>query len=223
MQKSSGKLEKATLQNLDHKDAKPFKCLFNPTEYSIAKTNNWKPKDVVGKNVPQMTFTGGDSKTLTMSLFFDVAEEDSGDVRLYIDQLWALVLIDEKNKNYATKRARPPLCLFEWGEHWQFTAVVTSLKVRYTLFSENGTPIRATADVTFREAMDGSAKKKTNPSSFAEPGRRRRAVQSRDTLASIAFEEYGDASRWRILAEENGLDDPLDLHAGQILAIPPVT
>ncbi|HEX5322524.1 MAG TPA: hypothetical protein VFW40_01975, partial [Capsulimonadaceae bacterium] len=208
-------LTKATIQNLDTKDK--FECLFNPTEYSVAKNNSWQAKKVVGKNVPQLDFTGGQSKTLKMKLFFDVAEEDNGDVRKPVDKLWNLVMIDEKRKHPKTQKARPPLCLFQWGPNWQFVAAITSLSVNYTLFREDGTPVRATADVTFQEAEDASAQKGTNPTSYSEPGHRRREIRPRDTLALIAFEEYGDSSLWRLIAQANKIDDPLALTPGQVL------
>ena len=77
-------LEKLILQNSD-KPEKKLTCLFNPTEYSIAKTNNWKTKDNVGKNVPQVDFTGGGAKQLSLTLFFDVLEQPGADVRRYVD------------------------------------------------------------------------------------------------------------------------------------------
>ena len=212
-------LTKATLQNMDSKDK--FDCLFNPTQYTVAKNNSWQAKKVVGKNVPQLDFTGGQSKTLKMQLFFDVAEEDNADVRKAVDKLWNLVMIDETRKHPKTQKARPPLCLFQWGPNWQFIAAITALSVNYTLFKEDGTPVRATADVTFQEAEESSAQKGTNPTSYSEPGHRRREVRPRDTLALIAFEEYGDSSLWRLIAEANAIDDPLALAPGQVLAIPP--
>jgi len=210
---------KATIQNLDTRDVIP--CLFNPTEYSVAKTNPWNSKPVIGKNVPELEFTGGGAKTLTMELFFDVYEEKRGDVRKHIDKLWKLMAITEKTRNKTTQRGRPPLCLFQWGPHWQFTAVLMSMTVRYTLFRQDGTPVRATANVTFQEAEDDSKQKKTNPTSYAEPGHRRRIVRPQDTLAAIAYEEFGDPNAWREIAELNGIEDPIHLEAGSILAIPP--
>jgi nucleoid-associated protein YgaU len=46
-------------------------------------------------------------------------------------------------------------------------------------------------------------------------------VRPRDTLAGIAYEEYGDPNRWRDIATTNEIDDPLGLRPGQILVIPP--
>ncbi len=211
-------LTKATITNLETNEQ--ISCKFNPTEYTINKENSWKSKPVVGKNVPKLEFTGGGAQILTMELFFD-AHEDKGDVRVDVKKLMALTLIHPKPKNDKTKRSRPPLCIFQWGPNWEFKAAVTKLSVKYTLFHQDGTPVRATANITFQEAEDEKEQKKTNPTSYSEPGRKRREVRPHDTLALIAFEEFGDPTLWRQIADENRLDDPLSLHAGQIISIPP--
>lgn len=213
-------LTKATITNLDTHEV--VTCLFNPSEFTVNKANSWQPKPVVGKNVPRLDFTGGGSRILTMELFFDVYERPGGDVRTYIDRLWKLTLIDEKTRNKATRRARPPLCIFQWGGHWSFKAAVTNLSVRYTHFRQDGTPVRATANITLQEAEDEKDQPGTNPTSYSEPGYKSRKVEPQDTLDRIAFEEYGDASQWRRIAVANHLDDVLDLVPGQVLAIPPV-
>lgn len=213
-------LTKATLHNMDSDET--IHCLFNPTEYTVAKSNPWNSKPVIGKNVPELEFTGGGPKTLTMELFFDVYEETGkNDVRDHINKLWNLTRISTKTKNTKTDRGRPPLCLFQWGPNWSFTAVVMSLSVRFTLFNQDGTPVRATANITLQQADDDEKQKPTNPSSYAEPGRRRREVRLYDTLALIAYEEYGDPNQWRAIATENEIEDPMDLRPGRILAIPP--
>jgi nucleoid-associated protein YgaU len=97
-----------------------------------------------------------------------------------------------------------------------------NLSVRYTLFREDGTPVRATAKITLQEAEDEHHTKRQNPTSYSEPGLRFREVLPRDTLAQIAYEEYGDATVWRRIADRNRLDDPLNLRPGQILVIPPL-
>lgn len=213
-------LTKATIKNEDN--GKIIHCLFNPTEYTIAKSNSWQPKPIIGKNVPKLDFTGGGSRTLTMELFLDVYEQAGASVKEYVEDLWSLAMIDEANTNTETQKSRPPLCTFIWGESKKhFKAAVTSLSIRYTLFRQNGTPCRAVANITFQEAEDLGVQKPTNPTSHSKAGYRRRAVGPSDTLAMIAFEEYGDAGRWRLIADANDLDDPMNLQAGQLLAIPP--
>lgn len=215
-------LTKATIKNEDTKEV--IKCLFNPTEYTIAKSNSWTPRKNTGKNVPKMDFTGGGPRTLTLDLFFDVFEEEGGDVRDHIDKLWKLTMVDESLRHQKTKRGRPPLCVFRWGGTWSFKAVVTSLSVRYVLFRQDGTPVRAIANATLQEAKDDKDLPGTNPTSHSvQPGRKRREVRPQDTLALIAHEEYGDSKLWRLIAADNGLEDPLDLKPGQVLSIPPLS
>ena len=45
-------------------------------------------------------------------------------------------------------------------------------------------------------------------------------VQSGDTLASIAYREYGDPTLWRPLAHFNRVDDPARLPLGSVLMLP---
>ena len=42
-----------------------------------------------------------------------------------------------------------------------------------------------------------------------------------DTLHSVAYAEYGNPGFWRVLAEANGVDDPLRIAPGTALLIPP--
>jgi hypothetical protein len=213
-------LTKATIRNLDSQEV--ITALFNPTEYTIAKECNWETKSIVGKDVPSSTFKGSGGRSLKLDLFFDVLEKSGGNVRDEIDKLFALTLTKDRKSSGKKKVSRPPFCLFQWGGNWQFTAYVASLSVRYTLFREDGIPVRATASVTFKEADDQASQKGTNPTSHALPGYRHREVRLHDTLALIAYEEYQDAAEWRRIALANGIDNPLGLAPGRVLAIPPM-
>ena len=44
-----------------------------------------------------------------------------------------------------------------------------------------------------------------------------------DRLDLLAFEAYGDATQWRLLAAANQITDPLHLRPGQVLLLPPLT
>jgi nucleoid-associated protein YgaU len=47
-------------------------------------------------------------------------------------------------------------------------------------------------------------------------------VSEGQTLAWIAYQEYGDSGYWRHIAETNDLADPLDLRPGQVLKLVPL-
>ncbi len=216
----SAKPEKAVIMNLDEKGAMPIECLFNPTDYTFHKRNTWAKTEIRGGNVPQLEFSGGDSMTLKMTLFFDTYTT-GGDVRLITDRIWKLMRVDESLTDMTSGQGRPPLVEFRWGATWSFQAVITDITQKFTLFRYDGTPVRATLDVLFTQAKEQGKYPGQNPTTVSVPGYKQRLVKDGETIDWIAFEEYGDASRWRYIAATNGIDDPLAIRPGQLLAIAP--
>jgi nucleoid-associated protein YgaU len=45
-------------------------------------------------------------------------------------------------------------------------------------------------------------------------------VKDGDSLQSVAHRTYGDPGRWRLIAEANGVDNPLHLRRGTSLNLP---
>ena len=45
-------------------------------------------------------------------------------------------------------------------------------------------------------------------------------VKDGDSLPSIAYEAYGDATEWRPIADANGIENPLHLRRGRALSLP---
>ena len=97
---SGDKPVKAKIVNLDDASEQPIEVLFNPNEYTFSKKNTWTRTDVIGKNVPQLQFGGGDSMTLKMQLFFDTYADTTSkagkDVRQITNRIWKLMSINDK-------------------------------------------------------------------------------------------------------------------------------
>jgi hypothetical protein len=203
----------------------PIECWFNPKDYTITKKNQWKSDPVVGAALPVAQFGGGQPRSLTLDLLFD-ASDTSGDVSGITDELFKLMEVD-KSLGSAKNSARPPTVTFTWGPTVTFKAVVDNLSVQYTLFSPEGKPLRAQAKLSLIQAEKAQGKstgkgnpKKNNPTTRAIPGLGSHVVRDGDSLASIAFAHYRDATQWRPIAEANGIDDPLRLRRGRTLTIP---
>ena len=211
-------MEKANIVNLETNEE--VTCLFNPNEYTFQRTNTWTQKKVKGENVPNLEFGGGTSATLKMNLFLDTSTT-GGDVRDTTKKIRKLMDIDEKATDMTTVKGRPPMVEFHWGKIWTFKAVITSLTEKCTLFRDDGVPVRATLDVTFLQAKEGGVYEAQNPTTLGNSGYKRRVVNEGDTIDWIAFDEYGDSTMWRYIADTNGLDDPGRLRPGQVLAIAP--
>ena len=210
--------DKAFLTNLETSSRIEF--TFNPTEYSLSKSNGWNQKPIVGFNVSPVQFTGGNPTQLKLDLFFDTYGKDDVDVRKYTDKVFKLAQI-EKSTIQAGK-GRPPRCLFSWGKVFSFQSVVTSLSVRYSLFLADGTPVRATMNLTLQECKDAEVQPNQNPTSQGTWGYKYYRVQPQDTIDRIAYQEYGDPTVWRVIADNNNLDNPGDLRPGRVLAIVPL-
>jgi hypothetical protein len=221
---------KAEIENVDQPRDKVV-CMFNPREYSFSKQNSWRESNRKGANVSELEFGGGAPAKLTLQLLFDTYESHrhgdrplnaaGDDVRRYTRPLWDMMKVSERQRNATTGRGQPPRVRFTWGTMWSFEAVIESINQKFTLFLDDGTPVRATLDVTFKQTSDEGQYPRQNPTSGSQPGDRLRTVRGGETLAQIAFEEYGDPTIWRLLAEANLIEDPLRLRPGQVLVIVP--
>jgi nucleoid-associated protein YgaU len=80
--------------------------------------------------------------------------------------------------------------------------------------------VRATLDVAFQQIKDENLFPKQNPTSGGVGGERVWTVKEGDTLAWIAYSEYGDSGQWRLIADANHLLRVRALRPGTVLEIP---
>jgi hypothetical protein len=206
------------------------KFMFNPTEYSVTKRNTWNYQAKKAGNVPTWEFGGGGPRELQLELFFDTSLPRQGngdqDVRKVTNTLFAFMMIDRGLQNQATNTqlGRPPRCRLEWGRDtpFHFECYVTDCTVKYLMFTPDGLPIRATAALNLKEVKDPEDLARQNPTSGGDPGVRLHLVREGERLDWIAYQQYGDATKWKQIAEANELHDPLDLRPGTTLRIPPL-
>jgi hypothetical protein len=213
-------LTKAQIYNADT-GAMVVECHFNPNEISISKSNKWEPENSSGTNLPDVHFMGEGARSLSLTLIFD-SYERRADVREATNKVLGLMDAPE-DRSQTSQHGRPPHVMFRWGTFETFPAVITQLSQKFTLFLETGLPVRATLTVTLQEVPQQAIRNQTagqNPTSRAAGARRMRMVQPGDTIDLIAFDELGESTDWRRLAEANNLNDPRRLRPGQVLLIP---
>ena len=210
--------EKLVIRSLETRDK--IECLFNPTEYTITKTNDWSSDPKRGENVPRQDFNGGDSKKMTLNLFFDTSL-DGYDVRKETDKLCKLMEVSNDLTDRNSGKGRPPLVICQWGKVRLFKAYIQELTQRFTLFRDDGTPVRAHVTAVFCQAEEEGKFWPQNPTTSGQYGHKRWVVKEGDTIDLIAFYEYNDSALWRYIADINGLADPGKLKPGQVLIIAP--
>ncbi len=90
----------------------------------------------------------------------------------------------------------------------------------FTYFSSTGVPLRATAQLLLQQYDKSDAFGPQNPTSGTPSPHRVHRVQPGETLDRISAKYYGDSTRWRELANTNGIEDPLAVRPGTLLSIP---
>lgn len=205
--------------------------LYNPTEYTLAKSNQIAEIAIPGLDSPLLQFVRGQTETMTVDLFFDSTDDGTGagakSVTEKTDPFYKLIKIESETH-------APPLVLFTWGGAFPgqgtdagqasqgrhgFKGVIESVRQRYTMFSSLGLPLRATLSLVLKEY-------KTLPEQLAELGllspdrTKAHSVQAGQTITRIAELTAGDGADWRRIAEHNGIENPFDLTPGSILEVP---
>ena len=193
----------------------PFQ--FNPKEVTISKAAKWERKPAKGaKTAGPPDFKGADGSKLTLEMFFDATSTQDGAVVKAVEKLFGCCIPTEQS--HSQKKPTPPLVVLHWGNITSFASYVTSVSAKFTLFYADGMPIRAVCSVAMEE-MPGEPFKQ-NPTSGSYDVRRVHRLIAGETLASVAYAEYGDPTQWRPLAAYNGIDDPMRLQAGSTLMLP---
>lgn len=196
-------------------------CLFNPEMISVGRRNNWASDPMPGKGVPTLRYTGADSGWMSLDLVFDTTDDGTA-VTKYTGKLMNLMEVDKDlpGTNETTNNARPPTVTFHWGDLHSFTSVVRDLDVTFTYFSSAGVPLRAQMHLLLRQYEGSRAFGPQNPTSGTPRPHRLHRVQPGETLDRISAHYYGDPTRWRLLANANGIEDPLGIRPGALLSIP---
>jgi len=228
-------LQKAMLVASYHDGTKEsFHVQFNPTEFSLDKGVQIAEIAIPGLDSPLLQFVRGQNEKMNLDLFFDTTESGMGpgatSVTTLTDPVYSLVKIEPS-------RHAPPICTFIWNSKFpgadlalkagnqrrsEFKCVVESIKQKFTLFSPEGVPLRATLTLSLREykTLDDQLKQLN----LNSPDRTHNHIlQQGDTLSSLAGQYYRQPGAWRYIADGNGIQDPRRLAAGSFLTIPPIT
>lgn len=144
-------LVKATLQKIradeaETPDGDAFPVQFNPSSLKIRITNQIEGGRATAKQVRQQT--GNSSRTLTLDLLFDTADEGSTDspvsVRDKTKQLEQFISTPENNPD------PPPKLKFHWGD-LTVVGIADSIDVSLEHFAANGFPLRAKVSLSIKE------------------------------------------------------------------------
>lgn len=207
---------------------------YNPSTLTFDKPVRVADIAIPGLDSPLKQFVRGETETASIELFFDTTESGTGaratSVTTLTDAFYGLVKIDPQTH-------AAPVCAFIWGEKFpgdrlperygnqrrtEFSCIVTSVKQDFTLFSPEGTPLRAVLTLKLDEYVPLQRQIEQLNLQSADHTRSH-VLRNGESLALVAWQYLRDARDWRHLAEANGLDDPRRLVPGRTLTVPPPT
>jgi hypothetical protein len=204
---------------LQFDESNPLEALFNPKLLSFSRSVGWKMQGAAQRDSPELQFTNAEPQTLSLDLFFDTYDTpiaEKSDVReKYLKRLLHLTTVETHGDKH-----RPPVCRLRWGRpKYFFQGVLEKLDQKFTMFLEDGTPVRATATCTFKEWRTNYDRLNLQDTQSADLAKRW-IVKRGDSLSGIAAMEYLDPCLWRPIAAANNIDNPFDLRPGHSLIIP---
>lgn len=192
---------------------------FNPTELSDGYKSQFKNQSTSedgGKHYVQTT-----RDNFTVKLYYDASDATTPILRNVLKQTLPLKLLTTPTILYPDVKV-PPICTFIWGT-FIYRGLIQSYKENFSYFTPEGFPMRAEVSLTFEAIKD---KREQNEASPEKNSRVIRTVKEGDRLDIIAFDVYGDATLWPLIAEANNITDPIGFpgttDVGQTIAIPEI-
>ncbi len=155
-----------------------------------------------------------------VNMYFDYSYKDDFTVTLFIDKSDSYMLGSDNAQTEMEKMRKKllmpiikeknakvlPLCRFKWGS-FEYTGYAIGFKESYTYFSTEGYPVRGTVSLTIKSSViPERAATQTKESN----SRKYWTVRSGDRLDMIASKIYSNPSYWRVIAEENDIENPFN-------------
>ncbi|MCH5275802.1 MAG: hypothetical protein J1E65_08170 [Lachnospiraceae bacterium] len=216
-------IKKAKIEILDldgNKIDEDIEVLFNPTQYTRSDSPRYSKSRGMGAKTSAAMYQGQNASTLNMELFFDTGpvlnasgkgNKAATDVSKKVEKFQELVSI--KGEMHA-----PPIVKFIWGS-LSFMGVVTQLSSTFTKFTESGMPIQAKLSLSLRSYNKQEYEKRKSP--LESPDRTKcRTIREDYSIWDMAKSEYGDVSKWKVIAKANNIANPLDILPGTVVKIP---
>lgn len=223
------------VRKVDNTLVETFEVAYNPTEFSLEKSVTLAEIAIPGLDAPLHQFVRGGVEKLSLEIFCDTTDESAAEERpvsvtKHTDRLYQLVKVDPDTH-------APPIVEFIWGTSFpghslpatagsqartSFTGLASDISQRYTLFAEDGTPLRATVRLTLLEyrpletqiaEIDQESPDRTHVHLLAEG----------EELWALSARYYRRPDRWRVIADHNRLTDPRRLPPpGTAIEVPPL-
>ncbi|MBE0638620.1 MAG: hypothetical protein IH598_08870 [Bacteroidales bacterium] len=193
-----------------------YLAMFNPESFSVSQKVLYDLLHAPGITSGEPAFRGYQAQVYKFDFLVD-GTGASGESR----EVFADVLLFKYTVGYLGEIHRPHYLIIQWGT-FIARCVLSQMDVKYDLFRQDGTPLRATISATFIEHVESMLESLLANRSSPDLTHTR-VVREGDTLPLLAHEIYGDASYYPEVARVNGIDNFRKLKIGDEIYFPPLT
>lgn len=234
---SEGKLEKLKIIPCSKPDfsgeklSDAYEVLLNPEKYAEKYEVQFDETQPNGAAGTDLRFKKIKPQQLDLSFVFDstgilIAHTSFGTNSLSSTTTESVPDQIKRFKNvafdYQGELHQPRYLKLVWGnKDGLFKGRMTTLSINYTLFKPDGTPIRATAEASFKESIDkpkGEAQKAASSPDLTHV----RIVKEGDTLPLMTYRIYGDSKYFMEVARVNNITNIRRLEVGRKITFPPL-
>ena len=203
--------------------ANPFTVWMNPQSYAYQKSIRYNDRQAQGSPGPSPAFNRVADETIAFELMFDATGAGPRPSGVNDASLGVMDGINQFTALLATVNGKvhsPNYLILSWAQ-LQFQCVLSSLKIDYTLFRPDGTPLRAKVAVSFQSfssEVQLAKKANTNSPDLSHIV----TVGAGDTLPLLCHQIYGDSRFYIRVAAYNDLTSFRTLAQGMQLLFPPL-
>ncbi len=222
----AGKLEKLSIQpckdpKCQQEIGQPFKVLINPEKYSRKFVIEYNDQQPMGSSGGAPAFSRILPETINLEFIFDgtgAIPSPAGGPTKTVSQ-W---LSDFKTATfeYNGDIHSTNYLLINWGS-LVFKCRLQQYSVDYTLFKEDGTPLRAKVSAEFKEFTDADTMSKEKQNQSPDLSHVHTFLAG-DSLTQLCYKIYDDPLMYMEVARHNNLVNFRNIQPGTQIYFPPV-
>jgi hypothetical protein len=219
---ASGRLEKLLIRAYTAPDfaesslVGTFESFVNPNEITLSYEMEYDSAQGSGTTGSRMDFKQVKPGDLTLNFFVD-GTGANGQPLVVQDKVAEFQTLTGYNGDIH----RPNYLKVVWGTIQVKRCVLKSAQIAYKLFKPDGTPLRATIQAVFVDAVADQTRVALAQDSSPDLTHVR-VLGAGDTLAGLCQQIYGDPHLYLKVARANGLDSIRGVPAGTRVRFPPL-
>jgi hypothetical protein len=216
---SSGSLQQMIIEGYKDQDFSSkvgsYTAMLNPQSYSQNYNSQYSVEQGQGTPDASIKYEKSTPSNLNFELLFDA----TGVVNpKRTDLVKEITSFKKVAYDYNGNIHSPNYLKLIWGQSLLFKCRLTSMKVNYTLFKPDGTPLRAKVTVDFKEFQTPSQAITKNSPDMTHI----KTVRAGDSLPELVYDVYQEDAHILSVAKYNHLDTIMNLEVGRQLYFPPL-